>query len=105
MNDNIARPKQYYLKKMIRLFVSDTIKLLDLALTDDEIDPQISACVVWDRFEAFLFYTALENGCSPISMQEYLDQSGYSEKDIRKLEEKRESEKRRYANWGTLPES
>ena len=105
MNDNIARPKQYYLKKMIRLFVSDTIKLLDLALTDDEIDPQISACRVWDRFEAFLFYTALENGCSPISVQEYLDQSGYSEEDIRKLEEKRESEKRRYANWGTLPES
>ena len=55
MNDNIARPKQYYLKKMIRLFVSDTIKLLDLALTDDEIDPQISACIVWDRFEAFLY--------------------------------------------------
>ena len=103
MDEDQARSERSYLEKMIRLFVYDSMKLLDLALTDDEEDPQISACVVCDRFETLLVYEALEEGGPARSLREYLLRSGYTEEDIRRLEEKCAAERRRYANLGTLP--
>ena len=79
------------------LYFSDTIKLLDLVLDDDDADPQYSAITTLNRFWVYLQYKKMTDKsyeCSNVSS--LLEKIGYTPEDIALFRRKAQEERKIY---------
>lgn len=82
---------------VINLFLSDTIAMLDLVLSDDLSDPEYSAVMVYNRLYAYLSLTEESSDLSSDDqIKKYLFESGYSKIDIERFMNRKKSEEPRY---------
>ncbi len=65
------------INKILELFLSDTIELLDRVIDDDINDPQFSAIGTIERLNLYFKYFNLDT-----SINDFLLSSGYSSNDI-----------------------
>ena len=80
------------LERIVKLFLYDTITLVDLVLTDDPDDPQYSANAAWDRLSDYLTYQEFHSH-QQLSVVEYLlKEGGYSQEDVELFLRKKEQE-------------
>ena len=81
------------LKRILRLFLYDTIILLDCVLTDDLDDPQYSANAVWNRLSDYLMYQKIHLHKNYDVVDYLLKDGGYSQEEVELLMLKKEQEK------------
>ena len=79
----------------MRLFYSDTLTLLDLALSEDAEQPEHSANTVWSRLELVAAYQSGQTEASA-SVPMLLKESGYLQEAIDTLIQLCEKEKERH---------
>lgn len=63
-------------EKIVRIFLSDTITLLDLLLSEDIEQPEHSANSVWSRLEMVAAYYS-EQKAAPLTVPMLLQEYGY----------------------------
>ncbi len=79
-------------EKIIKWFLSDSIELLDLVLSDNHNDPEYSANTAYNRIKLYAEYEASQNNVTARSVEDYLKDWGYSDEDIKLLNELRKEE-------------
>lgn len=81
--------------KIVKWFLSDTIELLDLKLSDSDTDPQYSAITTLERLRLYLEYTR-DCPADDKDVYEYLSECGYCDADIERFKHLCLDEKERY---------
>lgn len=85
---------------VIGLFLSDTITMLDLVLSDDDSDPEYSAVMVYNRLFAYMSLTEdlsnLRNPSADSRIKELLIESGYKTRDIQRFMRRKKTEEAYY---------
>ena len=70
------------LEFILFFYMDDSIRLLDLVLSDDPDDPQYSAHTAYFRLTKLLRFNYLVNQQPEKSVTEYLRECGYREEDL-----------------------
>lgn len=85
------------LERISENFLSDTIELFDLVLSDDVEDPQYSAIIVINRIWLYLQYKNMTNKIYQYSQVDaFIESIGYSTKDIEIFRKKAQDEYKNY---------
>ena len=81
--------------RIVQWYLSDTIKFVDLVLSDAEDDPQYSVVTLCNRIKIYTRYIELTTG-KALTVSDFLTESGYIQSDIDFIEEKRAIESKYY---------
>lgn len=89
-----------YIKYMTKWFISDTIELLDMVLTDDVVDPHYSGVTTLNRIWVYLQYKKetdkFYNGNECKNISTLFPKWGYSTEDIELFRKKVQEERKIY---------
>ena len=85
------------IEEIAKLFLYDSLVLLDCVLEDDPIDPKYSANTVCNRLEKCLLFQKLYYQDSVMDLSDFLIKKGYSQEDIELLKIKQEEENDRFS--------
>ncbi len=70
------------IEKMEKLFLYDTITLLDCVLTDDPDDPEYSANMAYSRLETVMKFQSLYFGEKTNDVASFMLKEGYTQDDV-----------------------